>query len=221
MPDAPGVGRVGFGDLRRVTPISANWGYDRGRPIDRYYIETFLAGHAGDIRGRTLEIADDTYTRRFGEGRVTRSDVLHAREAGPGVTIVADLTAADAIAGNTFDCIIFTQTLQLIYDVRAAIRTLHRVLRPAGVALATMPGITRVVHDEWGDDQWWAFTARSAKRLFAEAFGEANVDAGAHGNLLAATAFLQGLAVEELSPAELDYHDRRYEVIVTVRAVKR
>ena len=51
----PLVGKVRFGDLKRLTPISPKWGLDRGRPIDRSYIESFLAQHASNIRGRVLE----------------------------------------------------------------------------------------------------------------------------------------------------------------------
>ena len=72
----PAVGRVRFGDLHRLTPISQCFGFDRGLPVDRYYIERFLARHASEIVGRVLEIGDDTYTRRFGGSRVSRSDVL-------------------------------------------------------------------------------------------------------------------------------------------------
>jgi glycosyltransferase involved in cell wall biosynthesis len=35
----PPVGWVRIGSLRRVTPISQVFGFDRGQPIDRYYIE--------------------------------------------------------------------------------------------------------------------------------------------------------------------------------------
>ena len=46
--------------------LSRDFGFDRGTPIDRYYIESFLSTHASDIRGHVLEVADNTYTRRFG-----------------------------------------------------------------------------------------------------------------------------------------------------------
>ena len=77
----PQVGKVNFGDLRRTTPFCANYGYSRGNPVDRYYIEGFLARHAADVHGRVLEVGDHTYTRRFGGSRVTDSDVLHMRNA--------------------------------------------------------------------------------------------------------------------------------------------
>ena len=81
------VGKIDFGDLRELTPVSEVWGFDRGRPIDRYYIERFLQQHAPDVRGHVLEIGDDTYTRQFGGARVTRSDVLNVFEGAAGSSI--------------------------------------------------------------------------------------------------------------------------------------
>lgn len=214
------VGWVSFGSLRRLTPISRNFGYERGLPIDRYYIENFLAHYADDIRGRVLEIGDNSYTRKFGGDRVTKSDVLHVVEGNPEATIVGDLTCADHIPSDSFDCFILTQTLHLIYDVRAALKTLYRILKPGGVAIVTFPGISQISHDEWGDYWCWGFTTLSARRLFEEVFPTANVKVETHGNVLAAISFLHGLAVEELRREELNHRDRDYEVIITVRAVK-
>src|SRR5215470_13323152 len=126
----PRRGSVDFGGLRRLTPVSRIVGFDRGLPIDRYYIERFLGTHAGDVRGRVLEIGDDRYTRQFGGGRVTRSDVLHVVAGNPQATIVADLTRADAVPSGSFDCIVCVQTLQMILDVEAALGHLARLLAP-------------------------------------------------------------------------------------------
>ncbi|MGD2076228.1 MAG: methyltransferase domain-containing protein [Gammaproteobacteria bacterium] len=217
----PPVGGVDFGSLRRTRPISTDWGFDRGIPIDRYYIERFLAAHAMDIRGRVLEVADNEYTRRFGGDRVTRSDILHDTEGSPRATLVADLAHADHVPSDTFDCIICTQTLQLIYDVQTAVETLHRVLKPGGTLLVTVPVITQISRadmDRTGD--YWRFTSAAAKRLFAERFPGGSVTVEVHGNVLASVAFLHGLAVEELQPSELDYRDPDYEMLVTVHVVK-
>lgn len=217
----PPVGTVRFGSLRRLVPFSRDWGSSRGLPIDRYYIEQFLSAHAADIRGRVLEIKDDTYTRKFGGERVTRSDVLHKVEGNPMATIVADLTCADGLSSDSFDCIICTQTLQFIYDVKAAIATLHRILKPGGVLLVTVPGISHISRydmEHWGD--YWRFTTLSACLLFEEAFPTANVTVRAYGNVLSAIAFLHGLASGELRQKELDSLDPDYEVLIAVRAVK-
>jgi SAM-dependent methyltransferase len=217
----PPIGWVRFGSLRRVTPISAVFGLDRGTAVDRYYIENFLARHAFDIHGHVLEIADRAYTTRFGGDRVTHSDVLHVQEGNAEATIVADLTSDDHIARNTFDCIIVTQTLQFIYDVRAAILTLHHILKPGGVLLATFPGISQISRYDmkrWGE--YWRFTTLSAQRLFVEAFPAKNLTVEAYGNVLAASALLYGLTVEDLSRKELDAADPDYELVITVRATK-
>jgi len=210
-----------LGDLRRITPIDPNWGYERGTPIDRVYVESFVGGHAADIRGRVLEIAAPDYTTRYGVG-VDRVDILMAKEGNSQATIVADLTDAPQVPDDTFDCAIVTQTLQFVYDVRAAFSTLNRVLAPGGVLLATVPGLTRISppeDEEWGE--WWHYTSRSAKRLAEEAFGVGNAEVKSYGNVLSAAGFLYGLAASDLRPDELEAHDRLYEVIVGIRAVKR
>jgi glycosyltransferase involved in cell wall biosynthesis len=218
--DSPFVGRVRFGDLRRLTPISRQFGFDRGLPIDRHYIESFLHRNRRDIQGRVLEVGDDAYTRRFGSNRVTIRDVLHIDDSNRLATFVGDLTVADHIPSDAFDCIVLTQTLHLIYDVRAAVRTLHRMLKPGGVLLATVPGISQLSDDQWADSWHWAFTERSTRRLFAEVFPEERIETEVQGNVLAAMAFLQGLAASELRREELDHRDLRYQLIITLRAEK-
>jgi len=212
--------RIDWGDLRSTKPVSRWFGYDRGLPIDRYYIEGFLAAHAPDVRGRVLEIGDDTYTRRFGGERVTGRDVLHVSPDAASATIIGDLAHADHIPADRFDCIILTQTLHLIWDVPAAIRTLYRILAPGGVLLATVPGISPIDRGEWRDRWYWSFTRLSVKRLFAEHFPGAAICVEHHGNALSATAFVQGVAREELRAAELDVVDDSFPVTIAVRAVK-
>jgi SAM-dependent methyltransferase len=220
----PPVGLVRFGDLRRLDPISRDWGDDRGGPVDRYYIESFLAANRSAIRGRTLEIAEDVYTRWFGGSQVSQVDILEYRKGEhPRATFVGDLTSAESVPSDTFDCVIVTQTLQLIYDVGAAVSTIHRILQPGGVALVTLPGITQINrHDRetWGDYWCWNFTALSARRLFTERFPGGRLQVETHGNVLTAASFLYGIGRGELTRRELDHHDPDYEVLITVRAEK-
>lgn len=216
----PPLGKVNFKKLRTLAPVSRMFGMDRGLPIDRYYIEKFLAERAADIRGHVLEIGDDAYTRKYGGKRVSQRDVLHIKEGNPRATIVADLTAADHLPSETFDCIIFTQTLQYIYDVKTAVRALYRLLTPGGVVLATVPGISQLIEQDWGKGWYWNFTLASAERLFAEAFGAENVKAQTHGNVLTAISFLHGLATEEMQRDELDHRDAEYQLVISLRAVK-
>jgi hypothetical protein len=214
----PTPGRLRYGDLRRLSPVSDRWGRDRGLPIDRYYIESFLSAHAQDIRGHVLEIQEPLYTRMFGGDRVTKSDVLHCEPGNPQATIVADLTCADDLASDTFDCIVFTQTLQVIYDFRAALGHLRRIMKPGGVLLATCHGTSKICDDPWGD--YWRFTSGSVQLVFGEFFPAHNFEVRAYGNVLTAASFLYGIAADELKPQELDYRDPLFEVLLAVRAVK-
>lgn len=217
----PRVGKIAFGDLRCLRPLSKDWGFDRGTPIDRYYIGRFMTRYAEDVRGRVLEVGTDAMTRQYGGSRVARSDVLHVADNTPMVTIVADLSDGAGIPSEAFDCVIVTQTLHVVYDIRGVLRTLYRMLRPGGTALVTVPGITKISRhdmDRWG--QYWSFTTKSARLLFEERFPAADVTVEAAGNVLAATAFLQGIAAEELTSAELDYQDADFETLIGIRAVR-
>jgi SAM-dependent methyltransferase len=204
--------------LRVQEPISTQFGLDRGRPVDRFYIERFLAENKELIRGRVLEVQERTYIDWFGTG-VEQADVLHAGPGNPEATLVGDLTTGEGIPQDAYDCIVLTQTLPFIWDVPAAVRGTRSALKPGGTLLATVPGISQISREdmnEWGD--WWRFTSASAKRLFEEAYGEENVDVTPHGNVVAACALLYGLAQHELEPGELTRRQDDYEVIVTIKA---
>jgi SAM-dependent methyltransferase len=208
-------------DLSSVRPVSDVFGLDRGTPVDRFYVERFLAGEAPGIAGSVLEIGDATYTRRFGGSRVTRSDVLHAVEGNSRATLVGDLATGAGVPRDAFDCAIVTQTLQFVYDARAAVRVLHDALRPGGIALVTLPGISQISTfdmEQWGD--FWRFTTASARVMFGDVFGADAIEVRSHGNVTAACALLQGLAAEELSAAQLETVDDAYQLIVTVKAVR-
>ncbi len=217
----PRTGQVKFGDLRRLTPISRIFGMDRGRPIDRFYIEKFLAANASDIKGRALELGDATYIKRFGTG-VTQIEVLHVVAGNPEATIIADLTDADHIPSESFDCIIFTQALQMIYDMKAAMRTLYRILKPGGVVLMTTHGTSKIARrlgrDDWGE--YCRLTAQGVSALVRDIAPDAELTIKSYGNVMSAAAFLYGLAVEDLKPNELDADDEDFEIILGARICK-
>jgi peptidoglycan/xylan/chitin deacetylase (PgdA/CDA1 family) len=219
-PPSPERKRIQLGDLRRLTPIGQDWGFDRGTPIDRHYIERFLEPRAGEIRGRVLEMGDPVYTRMFGGTQVTQSDVLDVMGSS-GATYTCRLEEGHEIPTDGFDCIVCTQVLQYIYDIDGALRTLHRVLKPGGNLLMTVPALTPIHHgDQYGDAWYWCFTTSSISRQCADVFGRDAVQIEGFGNVLAATAFLYGLASSELTPAELDHFDPDYAVTIGLQITK-
>jgi SAM-dependent methyltransferase len=202
-------------------PLSRRFGADRGRPLDRVYIERFLAAHAGDVRGRVLEVHEPTYTQRFGGAQVTRGDVLDAAPDAPRATVRGDLSTGEGMPEGAFDCFICTQTLSLVPDVRAALEHARRTLAPGGVLLATVPGIShRAVADDDGFPDHWRFTLPGLRNVAAEAFGAESVQLSAWGNVAVAAAFLYGLAEHEVDPALLVRDDPDFEVVLALRATR-
>lgn len=212
--------KIDFGDLNRLTPISTQFGYDRGGPIDRYYIEDFLSVNEASIKGRVLEIGDDEYTLKFGGQKVAHRDVFHVDESNPKATFTGDLSDAPQLPSDSFDCLIITQTLHLIYDYNATIIHCHRALKPGGTLLLTVPGISHIAQDEWGKYWLWSFTAASIQKILSACFSAEQIKIKTYGNVLVAAAFLYGLGKPELTQKQLDTHDPHYQVIIAVAATK-
>jgi glycosyltransferase involved in cell wall biosynthesis/SAM-dependent methyltransferase len=212
---------IHFGDFDRTSPFSKVFGFDRGQPIDRYYIEAFLTRHSSDIRGRVLEIGDNSYTIRFGGPKVTRSDVLHINAGHPGATIVGDLSDPATLPADAFDCVILTQTLHLIFDMQKAVAALEHSLKPDGVLLLTTPGISPIDRGEWKRSWYWSLTEQALGRLLEPVFDRKDISIETFGNVFAAVCFLQGLAVDEVQTAKLDILDEAFPIVIAARAVKK
>lgn len=204
----------------RLRPVSTQFGYDRGGPLDRYYIENFLQLQALHIQGVVLEIGDNEYTLRFGGQRVSKSEVLHVDGNHPKATWTGDLSNAPHLPDNRFDCIILTQTLHLIYHYQDALTTCCRILRPGGKLLLTVPGITPIDHGEWESSWYWSFTEWSVTRMLSEVFPPEKVVVETYGNVLIASAFLYGLGLPEFNQQQLDYRDPHFPVTIAAVAEK-
>ena len=216
---AVGSGTNNSHEDQKLRPVSRKFGFDRGIPIDRYYIENHLRNHEADICGRVLEIAENTYTVQFGL-EVTRSDVLHV-EPGANVTIVGDLVTGENIPKSMFDCIILTQTLNVVFDFKSLLENVATALKPGGVLLITAPGISQISRydmDRWGD--YWRFTDKSLSKILSEAIPGGDIIVEAFGNVAAAKAFLDGRALHEIDFQTLAFRDPDYQLLLTARAQK-
>jgi len=212
---------VNVQDMTRTIPVNSNFGWDRGTPIDRYYIENFFRANGYLIRGRLLEIGDSSYSRRFSGGKAESFDVLHVEKSNKAATIIGDLTDTATLPANAFDCFICAQTLQYVFEIQKAVEGAHYLLKPGGVLLATVPGISQISRqdaEKYGE--YWRFTTDSMHKLFDPVF-EGGVEVSSFGNVLSATAFLQGVTLEDLpDPSLLDETDLHYQVIITIVARK-
>lgn len=211
---------IAFDDMKAAQPISRSFGTERGRPIDRYYIEQFLSRHRHLIVGVGLEVAEIKYLTAFGVGLTSRQILVPEAtiaKGGPEVdgVIVADLTQPGTVPVSVADCFVCTQTLNVIYDVRSAVASARKLLKPGGTFLGTVAAISQVSRydaDRWGD--YWRFMPQGIDRLLRESFGE-NVSLHVYGNELAARALLRGISCEDLpSPSLLDVSDADYPVII-------
>lgn len=211
---------VDMGDLRRLKPLSGVFGMDRGTTIRRYYIDDFLKRHRGDLRGRILEVGDDRYARTFGAADAS-IDVLDPDPANPAATIEANLVTGMGVPVARFDAAILTQVLHVLPDMGAALQCIHAALKPAGVLLASLPGISQVSRfdmDRWGD--YWRVTDRAARLLIDRYFPHDQSEIVSYGNHLAAIASLTGMAAEELTPEELNTSDPDFQVLICLRVRK-
>lgn len=214
--------RNGFdwGDLRRTNPVSRDWGYDRGTPIDRRYIDDFLCAHSSDVHGVVLEIQEDDLTIACGGQRVTRYEILDIDASNQRATMLADLRCAPELASDTFDCIILTQTLHVVDDARAALAECYRLLKPGGVLLATFPAASRVCLEYGEDGDFWRMTPAGARTLVNSAFAPSEIACEPFGNILTNAAFLHGLSASELTDAEFDEYDPYFPALTGIRAKK-
>lgn len=216
----PPPGKIESGDFNRLTPFSTDFGFDRGGAIDRFYIESFLQENQHCVKGRVLEIGDNAYTLKYGGDKVLRSDILHIDQHNTRATYIGDITEIPEIPSGTFDCIILTQTLHLIYNFTSALRTCYRILKPGGCLLLTVPGISHIDRGAWKDYWLWSFTDASVRRLMADTFNGSEVNIKTYGNVYVAAAFLYGMGLPEFRKDFLDHHDPSYQVIIAAAAIK-
>lgn len=204
----------------RNKPVSILFGVDRGTPVDRLYIENFLSKYSQYITGDVLEIAENDYTLKYAHD-LKKSHILHVTADNPNATLVGNLETGENIPENQFDCLIITQTLAFIYDIKSVVKNCHKALKPGGCLLLTNPSITPIsMYDmeRWGD--FWRFTTLSMQRLLEESFLPENIKVESFGNYYAAKAFLAGKAVEELNKKKLLQFQGMYTVTIAAAAIK-
>ncbi len=198
-------------------PISRLFGDDRGQSIDRYWIESYLSRHSTRGPGRAIEVGGTEYVRRFFPAMSPHH--LEVESDGTADCVVCNLEVGDAAIAASFDVLIATQVFNFIYETRAALRNAAALLKPGGVMLGSVGGVTQISRydaDRWG--HYYSFTVQAWDRLLREAFAEVSIES--FGNVDTACAFLNGLATEEVDKAVLDHHDPDYPVSICFRATK-
>jgi SAM-dependent methyltransferase len=197
--------------------MSASFGFDRGTPIDRYYLRRFLVEEQGAIRGVAGEVSESRYVDEFGGDRVSRVEVIDIDADNPRATIVADLARPGSLPPATFDTLVIVQTLQYTSPLNVALRTCLDALVPGGTLLLALPALTP--HDPRIPEErdYWRFLPAGVTALLRAAAPDARLRVQGYGNLVTALTFLHGLSAEELRPDELAHEDPRFPVLVCAR----
>lgn len=140
---------------------------------------------------------------------------LHVVGWGADVHIQGNLETGEGIQENMFDCLICTQTIQMIYDIHSVVRNIKKLLRPGGAALITASGISQISrndYDNWGE--FWRFTKMSMQKLLEDVFPHDNTEISTFGNVKTAIGFLYGLCQNDLKKSDFEYNDEQYPLIV-------
>lgn len=199
-------------------PIHDDWGYRRGTPIGRVYIDKFLKKYRENVVGDIMEVGECTYSRRFATNgksytAIHVEDVEGCRKA--------NLETGEGLKSEEFDTMIITQTLAYIYDIQSVVRNIYNCLRKNGHCLVTVTDIGHMGNTErekWG--AFWGFHKDGCYRVFSEVFGKDNVNVEVYGNLKAVVAQLYGLAAEDVESEIIDEFDAKYPMIIGIVAHK-
>lgn len=195
-------------------PISEVFATERGTPVDRIYIERFLEKNSSYIKGDILEIEDSTYTKKFGDGKVTNSIIMDVSSDSEKIDFNANLETGEGIRDNVADCFILTQTLMYIFDLEATVKNIVRMLKPGGVALITASFLSQNSQrcmDNYG--AYFNFNSATFEKLF-NGKGAMVLDSGSYGNVKTVMAHLVGMCAEDLDESDFDTNDKYYPLIV-------
>lgn len=201
-----------WGNLRRTRPFSSTYGFERGTPIDRYYLHKFLNTHRDVITGRVLEVQTTSAADRYGHG----VSCAHTFDIVPDFTptYLCDFTAATIpVPPHSYDCLVLPNTLPHFRDLDGGLANALRVVRPGGAILASAAGLLPLTEDV---ADYWRLSPAGWRARLADAWPDADVTVEGYGNCLASVAAQFGLAHEELTAQELDVMDPRFPVLTTI-----
>lgn len=203
-------------------PLSRQFGTERGTPVDRFYIDKFLREHEGYIAGDVLEIEDNTYTIRFGKGRVRSSVVMDVNSKDSNITFNGNLETGEGIRDGIADCFILTQTLMYIFELKKAALNIGRLLKKGGTALITCSGISQNsirCMDNYGC--YFNFNEAAFLKMFESEPSLEVVETGSFGNVKTVVAHISGLCCEDLDDDDFRINDKYYPLIVYAVVKKR
>jgi SAM-dependent methyltransferase len=193
----------------------------------RYYWYSYLDQHRGDIQGRVLEIGNTKTARHFGGTAVSQAEALDLAAHDPEVTVVADLSRADHVPDNQFDCFVNQFTTLVVYDIEAMLYHSIRLLKPGGVLLINFWCLDYYLYRglvmESGSPlymHWWFTPVQVENLIHQMGLTTADYSIDIYGNLMTRMAFLLNLDAHEFTRKELDFSDAGQPLLICARIVK-
>ncbi len=211
--------------LRRLEPMYK--GRAVGTSVVRSYWADYLERHRADVHGHGLEVGTTATIRQYGGDRLTRGDAIDLTRHSPEVTLVADLSRADALAGERYDCFVVQFTMHVIADINAALYHAIRLLKPGGVLLVNFSCVD--VQFPNGLDMGtgrplfvhWCFTPLQVHNLLRQlGITAQHYELEVYGNLFARIAYELNVPAEALTHHELTHRDPAHPVLVCARVVR-
>jgi hypothetical protein len=191
-----------WGTIRRHGGFDPPYGQRRGTPVDRYYIEHFLAQHHDTITGDVLEVGNRDYVDRLGHD-LSSVTVIDIDPSNPKATLIVDLCQPSSLPARRFDCMVVTQTLHFLPEPGVALANLRQGLKPGGTLLLTTPVASPTSVEEHPLDSWRLLPR--GLRLLAERMAEPGdeIHVATYGNRVTVAAFALALALEDLHHRDL------------------
>ena len=211
--------------FRRLQPM--HQGGSTGLSTIRYYWADFLNQHRADIRGKGLEVGETATIRAYGDDALTQAHAIDLAPHNDDVRVVADLSRADHIAADQYDCFVNQFTTAVIYDIDAALFHAIRLLKPNGVLLVNFWCVDFYLHRglDMGTGEplymyHWFTPIQVQNMLRKLGLGDDDFALTIYGNLLTRMAFLMNVPAREFTQAELDYQDPGQPLLICARIVK-
>ncbi len=225
LPSLPVIRQLRCVQFRRLQPLGN--GRQRGTPIVRAYWADYLRAHQADIRGHGLEIGTSVTLRQYGGAAIQRADALDLAAHSPEITVVGDLSRADHIPSDTYDCFLNQFSMHVIFDVESALYHSVRMLKPGGVLLVNFSCVDYYfprgldMHTGAPFFLFWWFTPIHVENLLRNVgLTEADYEITMYGNLFARVAYQMNVPAEELTRREMEYVDVGHPLLVCARVVK-
>ena len=207
------VGSINLGSFANGKPFCHEFGYTRGTPIDRVFLDVFIDTIRDQVYGATLEIGgrkEDKSLYRFQNAEPFETlDV----EAGSGADHVGDAHCITLFRPGSWDSILAFNVLEHCERPWIVVSNFLYWLRPGGMAFCVVPNAQRLHR---GPRDYWRILPDAASSLFSD-FEEVTILR--YGNLLTSQAAMSGIAAEELHYA-MAYSDRDYPTVTCISARK-